>query len=79
MLIFGCIMQDSWQAIQGLAQDVTAAQPVNGRSPSDHSPGALVRRQAAGVLDAVYRNGLVAPWNIVPCLLALVTDPYRCC
>ena len=71
-------MQDSWQAIQELAQDASTAPAVSGESPSGHNPGAVVRRHAVSVLDAVYRNGLVPPWEIVPRLLALVTDPFRC-
>ena len=29
-------------------------------------------------MDAVDRNGLVAPWTAVPHLLALTADPDRC-
>ena len=38
---------------------------------------AAIRRHAIAVMDAVDRNGLVAPWTAVPYLLALTTDPNR--
>ena len=63
-----------------LATDTTPLKR-NGRAPGDagDSLNASVRRHAVAVMDVVDRNGLVAPWTALPHLLALTTDPNRCC
>lgn len=63
--------QDSWQDILALAMEVSpGAATTQGASAA-----AVLRRHAAGVMDAVYRNGIVPPWDIAPHLTALLTDP----
>ena len=60
-----------------LATDAGAPEALGSNDPGD--PGnAAIRRHAVAVMDAVDRNGLVAPWTAVPHLLALTTDPNRC-
>lgn len=69
--------QDQWSLVLELATDTT---PVVGGQKADKASdarNASVRRQAMIVVDAVYRNGLVAPWLGVPTLVALTTDPCR--
>ena len=67
-----------------LATDVEPAgdTPADPASPARPDPGsaaaAAVRRHAVAVMDAVDRNGIVAPWTAVPHLLALTTDPNAC-
>ncbi len=68
-----------------LATDV---EPAGGTTANPASPlaqpdpgsaaAAAVRRHAVAVMDAVDRNGIVAPWTAVPHLLALTTDPNAC-
>jgi Sister chromatid cohesion C-terminus len=73
------VFQDQWSSVLELATDTTPI--VNGSKSSDKLGdvrNANVRRQAMVVVDAVYRNGLVAPWLGVPTLVALTTDPCRC-
>ena len=70
-------MQDSWKDILALALDVSPG-TAPGKASAAFGPGAAVRRHAARVLDAVYRNGLMPPWDLVPHLIALLTDPARC-
>lgn len=59
-----------------LATDAGAPGELGSGDPGD-AGNAAIRRHAVAVMDAVDRNGLVAPWTAVPHLLALATDPNR--
>ena len=71
------IMQNNWEAVLELAMDAQRPDAYSSRDPGDPQ-NAAIRRHAIAVMDAVDRNGLVAPWTAVPHLLALTTDPNRC-
>ena len=60
-----------------LATDAQKPEEYGSSDPGDPQ-NAAIRRHAVAVMDAVDRNGLVAPWTAVPHLLALTTDPNRC-
>lgn len=82
MLNFGLspdllIMQMNWEAVLELAMDAQRPEEYGSSDPGDPQ-NAAIRRHAIAVMDAVDRNGLVAPWTAVPHLLALTTDPNRC-
>ncbi|CAL8470720.1 g10262 [Coccomyxa elongata] len=70
------ILQTHWDLVLALATD---AMPPQARPGASRDPGdplnASVRRHAMAVMDAVDRNGLVAPWTALPHLFALTTDP----
>jgi cohesin loading factor subunit SCC2 len=72
-------MQNNWDLVLDLATDAT---PMGSSGRASCDPGdpinASVRRHAMAVMDAVNRNGLVAPWTALPHLMALTTDPNRC-
>jgi hypothetical protein len=72
------LFQNQWDCVLELATDTcpveAGGKPV--KDPSDNR-NASVRRQAMLVIDAVYRNGLAAPWLAIPTLVALTTDPCR--
>lgn len=78
-------LQIHWDLVLGLATDATPPQtsvrPGAPGAAGQGDPGdplnASVRRHAVAVMDAVDRNGLVAPWTAIPHLLALTTDPNR--
>ena len=73
--------QNNWDLVLALATDASLPQECAAGSavPDPGDPGpAAVRRHAAAVMDAVDRNGLVAPWTAVPHLLAMTTDPNGC-
>lgn len=74
-----CAPQTHWDLVLGLATDATPPQTRLGacQDPGD-ALSASVRRHAVAVMDAVDRNGLVAPWTALPHLFALTTDPNRC-
>ena len=69
--------QNNWDLVLALATDASLRRSARRAAPSGSGdPGpAAVRRHAAAVMDAVDRNGLVAPWTAVPHLLAMTTDP----
>ncbi|KAK9845361.1 hypothetical protein WJX81_004388 [Elliptochloris bilobata] len=70
------ILQEVWEQVLTLATDTEPpSRPANHASPAPADPGSAVRRNAVAVMDAVDRNGLVAPWTTVPHLVALTTDP----
>ena len=69
-------MQNNWEAVLELATDAQRPEEFGSRDPGDPQ-NAAIRRHAVAVMDAVDRNGLVAPWTAVPHLLALTTDPNR--
>jgi cohesin loading factor subunit SCC2 len=75
--------QNNWDLVLALATDATPPDAKSGAGAARGDPGdpagAAVRRYAVAVMDAVDRNGLVAPWTAVPHLLALTTDPNGCC
>ena len=71
------IMQMNWEAVLELAMDAQKPEEYSSNDPGDPQNSAI-RRHAIAVMDAVDRNGLVAPWTAVPHLLALTTDPNRC-
>ena len=66
----------NWEAVLELATDAQRPEDFGSRDPGDPQ-NAAIRRHAIAVMDAVDRNGLVAPWTAVPHLLALTTDPNR--
>lgn len=68
---FLSLLQDQWSLVLELATDTTPMGDLG------DARNANVRRQAILVVEAVYRNGLVAPWLGVPTLVALTTDPCR--
>ncbi|CAK0782901.1 hypothetical protein CVIRNUC_006096 [Coccomyxa viridis] len=68
------ILQNNWEAVLELATDAQRPEEFGSRDPGDPQ-NAAIRRHAVAVMDAVDRNGLVAPWTAVPHLLALTTDP----
>lgn len=75
--------QGVWDDVLALATDAEPPQPsARLASPTRADPGsataASVRRHAVAVMDAVDRNGLVAPWTAVPHFVALTTDPNAC-
>ena len=70
-------MQMHWEAVLALAMDAQRPEDYSSSDPGDPQ-NAAIRRHAIAVMDAVDRNGLVAPWTAVPHLLALTTDPNRC-
>ncbi|BDA45698.1 Nipped-B-like protein [Coccomyxa sp. Obi] len=70
------ILQTHWDLVLALATDATPPQARPGASRDPGDPlNASVRRHAVAVMDAVDRNGLVAPWTALPHLFALTTDP----
>ena len=73
-------LQTHWDLVLELATDAgPPARPDQAARASPGDPaGAAVRRHAIAVMDAVDRNGLVAPWTAAPHLLALTTDPNAC-
>ncbi len=71
------IVQMNWEAVLELAMDAQKPEEYSSSDPADPQNSAI-RRHAIAVMDAVDRNGLVAPWTAVPHLLALTTDPNRC-
>ena len=74
----GALLREDYLPDYGLtAETLALAMEVSPREGplQGAAPAAVVRRHAAGVLDAVYRNGIVPPWDIAPHLTALLTDP----
>ena len=59
--------------VRSLATEVSSC-PVG--SPG-HKPCEESRHMALQILEAVERNGILPPWEIIPTLVALVTDPSR--
>ena len=68
--------QMNWGAVLELAMDAQRPEQFGSSDPGE-AQNAAIRRHAIAVIDAVDRNGLVAPWTAVPHLLALTTDPNR--
>ncbi|GIM15780.1 hypothetical protein Vretimale_18490 [Volvox reticuliferus] len=79
------IVQMLWEKILALATDTTPA-PVSSTSGQTPPPtpsgtaaahGAVVRRRALELIEVVIRGGIVVPWEALPALCALATDPER--
>ncbi|EFJ52890.1 hypothetical protein VOLCADRAFT_115818 [Volvox carteri f. nagariensis] len=74
-----------WDKILALATDTTPAPcpTASGQTPpptptgTAAAHGAVVRRRALDLIEVVIRGGIVVPWEALPALCALATDPER--
>ncbi|GLI61512.1 hypothetical protein VaNZ11_003892 [Volvox africanus] len=79
------IIQMLWEKILALATDTTPAPASTtcGQTPpptpsgTAAAHGAVVRRRALELIEVVIRGGIVVPWEALPALCALATDPER--
>ncbi|GIL54451.1 hypothetical protein Vafri_9964 [Volvox africanus] len=79
------IVQMLWEKILALATDTTPApaSTTSGQTPpatpsgTAAAHGAVVRRRALELIEVVIRGGIVVPWEALPALCALATDPER--
>ena len=75
LALASAVIQDAWDGVRSLALDPSPVPPAPLASGPGDPVHSAVRRAAVGLMDAVDRGGLVAPWTAVPTLVASSTDP----